>query len=615
MKKKLLDSIVLPEGIKKLTFSELSQISEEIRENIIGEVSKTGGHLASNLGAVELTVSLHKVFSSPQDTFVWDVGHQCYAHKILTGRSIKGIRTKDGVSGFPKPNESVHDSFVAGHASNSVSAALGIATAKHIQNNAGETIAIVGDGAFSGGMIYEAMNNAGRSNLPLIVVLNDNEMSISKNVGAMAKYLANIRSKEGYFNFKDKLEKNILKIPAAGKQVRDTIAKLKVAVKDNLYGSNFFENFGFYYLGPVNGHDIPTLCRVFERAKKLNRPVLVHVNTVKGKGYTPSEKNPSAFHGIAPFDPKTGKLISESKNGFSEQFGDILTDLAKEDKSICAITAAMKDGTGLNKFSHEYPDRFFDVGIAEEHALTFASGLAAGGAKPVFAVYSTFLQRCYDQLIHDASIHPRHIILGIDRAGIVGGDGETHQGVFDIPMLTSVPGATIYCPSTYIELKLALTEALCGSGICAVRYPRGGEPLLPDVIGTNYSDYSFFEKKKAKTLVICYGRLFANVIEATKNQNVSILKLNKVFPLTEEEVTIATKHKNIYFFEESIKEGSIAEHFGTKLREKGYKGSYEIHAISGYIPHMTVIEAMEMFGFDTKSISEVVTKEETDIGK
>ena len=453
MKDLILKNIELPYGIKKLNFEQLNDLCTEVREEIIDKVSVTGGHLASNLGAVEITVALHYVFDSPNEPIVWDVGHQCYAHKILTGRDITGIRTKDGLSGFPKSYESEHDAFVAGHASTSVSVALGIAESKKLKNDNNSVVAVVGDGATSGGMIYEAINNAGRSNTNLIVVLNDNEMSISKNVGAMAKYLAKIRTKEGYFRFKDSLQNIMLSIPFIGKGIFSVAKYLKSIIKDFYYGSNTFEHFGFVYLGPVDGHDIQMLIRTLKRAKELHKPVLVHVNTIKGKGYEPAEKYPSKFHGIAPFNKSDGELISVPAKSFSDIFGEELCDLASNDEKICAITAAMTSGTGLEEFSQKYKDRFFDVGIAEEHALTFSAGLAAGGMKPVFAVYSTFLQRAYDQIIHDVCIQNLHVVFAIDRAGIVGSDGETHQGIFDLSFLSNIPNMCVMAPKNKWELS------------------------------------------------------------------------------------------------------------------------------------------------------------------
>lgn len=605
MKEKLLKSIKGPSDLKKLNIEELEQLCLELREEIIDKVSETGGHLASNLGAVELTVALHYVFDSPEDPIIWDVGHQCYSHKIITGRNIAGIRTEKGLSGFPKSTESEHDIFVAGHASTSVSAALGVAEAKKISGDSHSVIAVMGDGAFSGGMIYEALNNAGRSGTNLVVVLNDNEMSISPNVGAMAKYLADIRSREGYFHFKDGLEHTLLKIPFIGKGIFYILKKIKTFFKDMFYSSNTFEHFGFTYLGPADGHDLPVLIRTLRRAKSIRRPVLVHINTVKGKGYEPSEKNPSKFHGVAPFDKETGELKKNPGFSFSDAFGKSLCRLAEKDGDICAITAAMTEGTGLGEFSVKYPKRFFDVGIAEEHAMTFAAGLAAGGKKPVFAVYSTFLQRTYDQILHDASIEPKHVVLGIDRAGVVGGDGETHQGTFDIPILTSIPGTTVYCPFDYDELDLELEKAVYSEGVQAVRYPRGCKAEIPEKYVSKYKDYNLFENSD-DCLIICYGRLFAEAVFAAEETGASVLKLGKVFPIEKEIVEIAKRYKNVLFFEESNEFGSISEHFGKKLSEEDFKGNYRTFCVKGFVKHMNAENAMKIYGLDRESIKKAI---------
>lgn len=605
MKHEILDTIKSAGEIKKLNKNQLERLCEELRDEIIDKVSETGGHLASNLGAVELTVALHYVFDSPDDPVIWDVGHQCYSHKILTGRDISGIRTEGGLSGFPKSSESEHDLFVAGHASTALSAALGIAEAKKITGDEHSVIAVVGDGAFSGGMVYEAMNNAGRSKTNLVVVLNDNEMSISHNVGAMAKYLADIRSRESYFHFKDSLEHALLKIPLIGKGIFTVLRKIKTFFKDMFFSSNTFEHLGFTYLGPVDGHDIERLIRTLRRAQIIKRPVFVHINTVKGKGYEPAEKNPSKFHGVAPFDKETGELKKESGNSFSSEFGKALCNLAEKDDKICAITAAMTDGTGLREFSEKFEDRFFDVGIAEEHAMTFAAGLSAGGMKPVFAVYSTFLQRAYDQILHDASIEPKHVVIGIDRAGIVGGDGETHQGTFDVPILTSIPGTTIYSPSDYSELENSLKKALYGSGVQAVRYPRGSEKSVPDKFSINYSDYDLFEGT-SDCLIVTYGRLFSEAAFAAEETGASVLKLGKIFPVEHEIIEISKKYKNVFFYEESVENGSIAEHFGNLLNKSGFSGKYKIQCVSGFVSHMDVEKAMKLHKLDRESMINAV---------
>ena len=605
MEHEILESIKTTGDIKKLNNDRLEKLCSELRDEIINKVSETGGHLASNLGAVELTVALHYVFDSPNEPIIWDVGHQCYSHKILTGRDITGIRTEGGLSGFPKSAESEHDLFVAGHASTSISAALGIAEAKKIAGSDDSVIAVVGDGAFSGGMIFEAMNNAGRSKTNLIVVLNDNEMSISPNVGAMAKYLANIRSKESYFRFKDNLEHALLKIPAIGKGIFTALRSVKTFFKDMFYSSNTFEHLGFTYLGPADGHDIEMLIRTLNRAKSIKRPVLVHINTVKGKGYEPAEKNPSKFHGVAPFYKETGERKKSSGNSFSSEFGKNICKLAEKDGKICAITAAMTDGTGLREFSEKYPERFFDVGIAEEHAMTFAAGLAAGGMKPVFAVYSTFLQRAYDQILHDASIEPKHVVIGIDRAGIVGGDGETHQGTFDVPLLTTIPGITVYSPSDYSELGRNLEKAFSSEGVQAVRYPRDSEKEIPEKFKKEYGDFDYFKGEK-NCLIVTYGRLFVEAAFAAEETGSSVLKIGKIFPIEQELIEIAKKYEKVLFFEESVENGSIAEHFGKMLIESGFDGKYKTFCVSGFVPHMKVENAMKIHGLDRESMINAV---------
>ncbi len=453
MKSSILDTICSPQDVKELPFEQLDVLCTQIRERLIQTTAKTGGHLASNLGTVELTVALHRVFDCPDDQIVWDVGHQCYTHKLLTGRreQFSTLRQEGGLSGFPKRKESEYDAFIAGHSSTSISVASGLARAKKLQNDQHHVIAVIGDGAFTSGLAFEGANNAARFGDNLIVILNDNKMSISKNVGSFSKYLSKIRARPAYFRTKDRVESICNHLPLIGKPLNQLLVWLKTTMKTVVYGSNWFEDMGFCYLGPIDGHNMETLCDVLQRAKNLHRPVFLHIETQKGKGYSYAEENPGEYHGTSGFDIDTGKSFSSASTNFSNEFGLYLTELAKRDERICAITAAMKYGTGLNHFSRAFGQqgRFFDVGIAEPHAVTFAGGLAANGMLPVFAVYSSFLQRCYDQIIHDLSIEQQHVVIGIDRAGIVGSDGETHQGLFDVAMLSSVPGITLYSPATY----------------------------------------------------------------------------------------------------------------------------------------------------------------------
>lgn len=609
MNEPLLQHINSPDDVKKLNKAQLSQLCQELRQMMIETTSKNGGHLASNLGVVELTVALHRIFDSPQDTIVWDVGHQCYAHKILTGRreQFTTLRQRDGISGFPKPYESVHDAFVAGHSSTSISAASGIAKAKTLNHDPHSTIAVIGDGSFTSGMAYEAINNAARSGDRLIVILNDNKMSISKNESSLAKYLSAMRATPNYFKIKDGVQELCHHIPLVGKPLEHTLQKLKATAKTLLYGSNFFEDLGFRYLGPVDGHDLEQLCAILERAKTLNKPVFLHVETQKGKGYKPAEENPGEFHGTSGFNIETG--ASKAKLGgsnFSDEFGKHLTDLAKKDERICAITAAMKYGTGLNHFSKEFKQngRFFDVGIAEPHAVTFAAGMASKGKLPVFAVYSSFLQRCYDQILHDCSIEKQHILLGVDRAGIVGADGETHNGLFDVAMLLNIPGVEIWSPATYNELHWSMEQALYESdGVCAVRYPRGGENSnLAEVCHTqNWQLLN--ERPDKQNLIVTYGRISSEALMAAQSLNSAVLKLTKIFPLDEEVFDLMKQFEHILFVEEGIKTGGLAQYVGAELLERKYSGQYCVRAVENcFVPHASPAEATQLCRLDSESI-------------
>ena len=471
----LLSKIKSPADVKRLDEKDLAKLCSEIREKLIETVSLNGGHLSPNLGVVELTVALHRTFNLPKDSIVWDVGHQSYTHKLLTGRfdDFYTLRQKGGISGFPKRSESKYDDFNTGHSSTSISAAYGIARAKMLSGDQSHTVAVIGDGSFTGGLAFEAMNNAGRFKKNFIVILNDNKMSISKNVGAFPRYLTTVRIQPWYIRVKKNTEKVLSKIPLFGRPISAFLRRSKSKIKNLVYKNTLFDCFGFTYIGPIDGHDIPELENALSAAKKFNSPVLLHVVTKKGKGYLPAEENPGAFHGIGKFDIDSGEPISSHK-GFSAEFGNALCDLAEKDKKICAITAAMAKGTGLEKFSIYHKERFFDVGIAEEHAVTFACGLASKGMRPVFAVYSTFLQRAYDQILHDVCIQHLPVVFAIDRAGLVGSDGETHQGIFDLSFLTSIPNMTVMAPKNGSELSEMLEFALLNfNSPIAIRYPRG----------------------------------------------------------------------------------------------------------------------------------------------
>ena len=611
----LLHTLKFPQDLRKLNEEQQKNLCWEIRQRLIRTLSSTGGHLASNLGAVELTVALHTVFDLPQDQIVWDVGHQSYTHKLLTGRlkNFSKIRQEGGISGFPRPSESEYDAFIGGHASTSVSAAYGLAKAKTLTGDRHHVIAVVGDGAFTGGMVYEALNNAGRSGDRLIVVLNDNHMSISESVGSLARYLAEKRTTQGYAQLKDTVEQALLKIPLVGNTARDMIYNSKALLRQTIYHSNMFEDFGFDYLGPVDGHDIPLLVQTFRRAKALEKPVLVHINTIKGKGYPYAEKNPSTFHGVGKFDYESGELKPSSEN-FSSVFGQELVRLAQEDDRICAITAAMQGGTGLDGFAKQFEpkNRFFDVGIAEEHAVTFACGLAAGGMLPVFAVYSTFLQRGFDQLIHDAAIEQQHVLLAVDRAGLVGDDGETHQGMFDAAFLSQIPGTTVYSPATFADLRYAMQKALYETdGLVAVRYPRGGEPTFSPKLPEEPAEWLHL-KYGGGTLVISYGREFGEVYRAAQSlaergKPVDLLKLHRIAPLPEACIALAKRYRTILFVEEGIRSGGIGEHFLSRLSDAGYIGRMTIQAVENpFLPQMSVASALHRCGLDSDTLEEQI---------
>lgn len=614
-KETLLNSIHSPDDLKKLTDFQLNSLCGEIREELISTLSKNGGHLASNLGVVELTVALHRVFSSPTDKIVWDVGHQCYTHKLLTGRreQFPSIRKEEGLSGFPRPGESEHDPVVCGHSSTSISSALGLARAKTLRGEPGNVIAVIGDGALTGGLAYEALNNAGRIQDNLIVILNDNKMSISKNVGAVPRSLTKMRTRPQYFRFKSRFDRFLKRIPGIGVHLSHFFFTIKNRIKWLIFPNNLFENMGFRYFGPLDGHNIKQMTDLLQMAKEIRHPVLIHVNTVKGKGYSFAELDPKIFHGISPFDVNTGEPAGKSSS-FSDCFGEELCALAERDPSVCAITAAMALGTGLADFMNRFRDRFYDVGIAEEHAVTFAAGLAAGGMRPVFAVYSTFLQRGYDQLIHDVAIQNLHVVFAIDRAGMVGEDGETHQGVFDAAFLDTIPNIKVYAPACFTELRRNLHSALYDcTGAVAVRYPRGGEPELPKDFRFSGRGYDCYGWPDAETVLVTYGRLFANACKAQKSLlekgiHTRVLKLGVIKPIEEEAYREAVRAKQVFFFEEGIRSGGIAEHFGAHLLELGYEGRFYISAVEDeFIPQASVGRCLERYHLDTAGMEQTVS--------
>lgn len=601
MEYRLLKEISSPSDIKKLGKEQLNQLCAEMRECIIDTVSKNGGHLASNLGAVELTVALHRAFSSPDDSIIFDVGHQSYAHKLITGRfdRFSTLRTEGGISGFMRPSESEHDPFVTGHSSNSISAAYGIYRAKAMRGESGTAVAVIGDGAMTGGLAYEALNNAGSGRSNFIVVLNDNKMSISRNVGALARTFTKLRNRPRYHSFKFAVGNLLVKIPLVGKPINRGIFRLKEFIKSTVYRNNLFSSLGFNYLGPVDGHDIAAMEALFKVAQSYTRPSLVHVITTKGKGYPYAESNPKNYHGVSSFDVEKG-ADGKPKHCFSQVAGETLCKLAENDSRICAVTAAMTAGTGLDRFSSRFKNRFFDVGIAEAHAVTFSAGLASGGMIPFFAVYSSFLQRAFDQIVHDAAIAGLPVKLLVDRAGIVGEDGESHQGVFDAAFLSAVPNMNIYSPSTYDELERLICDTAKNDQLCAIRYPRGVENKNFDIDISG--DFTIVGNGK-KRAAITYGRLFSNAVSALENTDVDIIKMNRIYPVGDELIAVIKTYEMVHFFEEGIRSGGIAEHIGARLMTAGFGGEYFVHAIEDeFVPCMGIDSAFKKYGLDAESM-------------
>lgn len=563
---KLLNSLNKANDIKKITPKDFPCLAKGIREFLLENISKTGGHLASNLGIVELTMALHYVFDMEKDKIVWDVGHQAYVHKMLTGRKdgFKTLRKMDGLSGFPKPSESKYDVFATGHSSTSISAALGIATARDLKGTKENVIAVIGDGSMTGGLAFEALNNAGRANTNLIVVLNDNQMSISNNVGAMPKHLSDLRTAPAYLNAKEGVHRILDKMPIVGKPLDKAIERIKDGVKYLFVSGIMFEELGFKYVGPIDGHNTEELVAVFNKIKKIKGPVLLHVRTTKGKGYRFAEKLPWDYHGVGSFDIKTGTSKSSStKPSFSKIFGDTMVALGKKNENLVAISAAMASGTGLEDFQLAYPRRFFDVAIAEQHAVTFAAGLASAGLVPVFAVYSTFLQRAYDQLVVDVCLQNLHVIFAIDRAGIVGSDGETHQGIFDISFLSHMPNMTIMAPKNGAELKSMLELAVELKGPVAIRYPRSsGEENWHCGEEINYGVSESVMNGREIGIIAC-GTMFETakaVCEQLKAEGKNPMLINSRFikPIDSNMVAdVCKKCSYIFTVEDNVVEGGF----------------------------------------------------------
>ena len=611
----ILEKINKPNDIKKLSPIEYEQLADEIRQFLLEKISVTGGHLASNLGVVELTMALHIVFNLPSDKLIWDVGHQSYTHKILTGRKnqFDGLRKFGGMSGFPKRNESNYDAFDTGHSSTSISAGLGYVAARDISNEHYNVISVIGDGALTGGMAYEALNNASQVKSNFIIVLNDNTMSISKNVGGVSKMLSDIRSSDSYYDLKEGIANTLYKFPN-GQYIVDKIKKTKSNIKQFIVPNQIFETMGISYLGPVDGHDTEKLIKIFNIAKRMDHAVLVHVVTQKGHGYKPAERNPSKFHGKGPFDIATGKEINKSAAAtYSDVFSEAICSLAKKDNKITAVTAAMPDGTGLAKFSKWFPDRFFDVGIAEAHAVTFSAGMAAGGMKPVFAVYSSFLQRAYDQILHDVCIQQLHVVFAIDRAGLVGSDGETHQGIFDMSFLASIPNMTLFAPKNGKELKQALHFALEEyNGPIGIRYPRGKAVTdfeeFDEPIVYGRSEYLYKEDDIALLAVGNMVTTAAKVREKLKEKgyNATLVNVRFVKPIDEGMVIkVCQNHKLVVTLEENVITGGFGEAESQFMEEKKLDNRLlNIALPDDYIEHGSVDILKCEAGIDTDTVFE-----------
>ena len=619
----LLERINSPEDVKRLNGDEIHTLADEVRAEVLRVVSKNGGHLASNLGAVELTIAMHRVFDCPKDSFIFDVGHQSYVHKLLTGRreQFDTLRKFGGLSGFPRRDESVCDAFGAGHSSTSISAGVGIATANRLSGSDAYTVVVIGDGSFTGGMAYEALNNCA-GNDKLIIILNDNNMSIAKNVGAMDTYLNRFRNSAKYFRLKNGVKNTFEKIPLCGKGLVRISKKAKNGLKRLLVRENFFEHLGLAYYGPLDGNDEQLLETVLREAKQDGKCSVVHVCTKKGLGYAPAEERPDLYHGTGPFDLEKG-VSDTRKVCFSSVFGDALCELAGQDDKICAITAAMPDGTGLSTFAEKFPDRFFDVGIAEQHAATFACGLASKGFKPVFAVYSTFAQRAYDQIIHDCALQNLPVVFALDRAGLVGDDGPTHHGVFDVSFLNAIPGLTIYSPDSYDDLRDCLRKAVASGKPSVVRYSRSAEEVYPKSAFTELDGVRFMNfGKQPKVSIFTYGRLTANAMKAAaylyeqgvQTRVIQLIRLKPILPDTIRMLTDSTK--NLYFLEEGMREGGVSEALVAMMTERGYcvGKNVRIRAIDNrFVPHGSTDALYGTLGFLPKQIAGEITEMEEKI--
>lgn len=609
----MLEKIQKPNDIKKIPADQLPAFAEEIREFIIESLSKTGGHLASNLGVVELTIAMHRVFDLPKDKLIWDVGHQSYTHKILTGRKdgFETLRREGGISGFPKRSESDCDVFDTGHSSTSISAGVGYVRARELKKENYSVVSIIGDGALTGGMAYEALNNAASLKSNFIIVLNDNEMSITENVGGMSSYLSGLRTASAYTDFKMDVTKALNRIPGIGPGMVDAMRKTKSSIKQIIIPGMLFEDMGLTYLGPVDGHNIPQLIKTFQEAKRFEGPILVHVLTQKGRGYEPAMRHPARFHGAGPFDVKTGLPVGKSNPTYTDVFSTVMRKMGDRRKDVAAVTAAMMTGVGLKRFSNMFPDRCFDVGIAEEHAVTFAAALSLGGITPVVAIYSSFLQRAYDQIMHDVCMQNLHVVFAIDRAGLVGYDGETHHGIFDLSYLGSMPNMTILAPKNLWELSDMIKFAVDYDGPIAVRYPRGEaytglkEFRAPICLGKSEVIH-----EGSRVALLAVGSMVKMAEEVQKqlkermDMDAALVNARFVKPIDEELLrSFADTYELVVTLEENVKDGGFGERVLAFAEEEDLPFGVEIIALPDrFIPHGSVLYQMKQVGFTPEDI-------------
>lgn len=612
-----LSSIKKPSDVNRFSNLELERLAEDIRSVIIDVVSKNGGHLASNLGVVELTIALHRVFFSPKDKIIWDVGHQCYTHKLLTGRYAKfrSLRERDGISGFPKRAESIHDVVDTGHSSTSLSTGIGILLGQELQNIDGKVIAVIGDGALTAGIAFEALNSIGHLQKNLIIVLNDNNMSISPNVGALSLYLSRITATHFYQDIRKRIDTTVKEIPYFGGKLYELVVRLKKGIKAVFFKENLFSDLGFEYVGPIDGHNIPLLLRIFRNVKKLRKPIVVHTVTRKGKGYVHAEGDPTLYHGVSPFSIVDGKLEKKSKLSYTEVFSDSITEYAAVDNRIVAITAAMTKGTGLSPFAVRFPRRFFDVGITEQHAVTFAAGLALSGMKPVVAMYSTFSQRAVDQIIHDVALQGLPVIIALDRAGLVGSDGATHQGLFDIALFRSIPGLTILAPSSEQEMRNCLSYGLSASSPVILRYPRDWCPSITESDGPIEEGRGVFirEKTEKDVLLIAVGSLLIQTIDAadildTMGVAADVYNLRFIKPVDEDFFCrCTTGYRVVYCVEEGVEKAGVGEYLQGVLARNRCSVHYTYRGVEDtFIGEAGRDELLEETGLTGKHIAEHV---------